>query len=131
LNAKELSDQQVWDIVARWQGLVLLRDMYLHPSIHRAYSKSPFLYMYLYGDLPVQFSDALREEQDLDVQEEFLKHSRISAAGDQDNILIGYYRDSSISERFYMALTGYWLICEAMRFAKICRYPLQTEENKI
>jgi hypothetical protein len=29
-----------------------------------------------------------------------------------------------------MALTGYWLICEAMRFARICRYPLQTQENQ-
>jgi len=30
-----------------------------------------------------------------------------------------------------MALTGYWLAWEAARFARICRYPLQSDENKV
>ena len=44
LTVEILHDQQVWDVVARWHGLVLLYKLYFHPGINWSYRKSISLY---------------------------------------------------------------------------------------
>lgn len=48
-----------------------------------------------------------------------------------DDVLTHQHQDALLFDRFYLVVTGFWLISEAMRFAKICRYPRQTDEDKV
>jgi len=130
LKADTLSDQQVWDIVARWQGLALLRDMYLCPSIHLSYCRSPSSYNSIYEIPRAQHEDPVPQEQEIDVQEEYLSRLNSNVADGQASFLAVHARDACTTERFYMALTGYWLAIEGVRYAQICRYPLQSVQNE-
>lgn len=38
LQATTVSDRQIWDVVALWQGVKPLQQLYLHPAIHSKYT---------------------------------------------------------------------------------------------
>jgi hypothetical protein len=119
-KADTLSDQQVWDIVARWQGLAVLRDIYQNPSVLGVFCRYPLIDEDSYcvsSDGPLQIRKIREDQPDVDIQEQ---HSTIPPQ-----------RQDEIFPRLYLATTRYWLLCEAMRLAKICTYPPQSEENKL
>ncbi|KAF9887296.1 hypothetical protein FE257_010291 [Aspergillus nanangensis] len=118
-QADSLSDGQIWDIVARWQGMKLLRDMYQHPSVSQSYCHSPAIECDETGFPPgryAEISDLVSQQSDT-----------LELYGDS-NTLSRCQKD--IFPQFYRALTGHWLLCEAMRLAKICTYPRSSEQNK-
>ena len=127
-SAVDLTDRHVWDIVARWQGLYLLFDLYSTPSLHTIYCGSALPYRY--SNEP----NALYEEElsyVVDVQHEHSRNAPSHGFHDisADDTASNHQR-SAIFERFYTALTGYWRCCAAMHLASISRYELQTEENR-
>jgi len=123
LTAKTLSDRQVWDVVARWHGLALLHELYFHPSINLAYREFIFPNTPSFEDRPLEGGDTLLEERILDLQEELSANPSLECPAPS--------LDASVKERFYMALTGYWLAIEGVRAAKVCQYPLQSTELEI
>ncbi|KAA8646331.1 uncharacterized protein ATNIH1004_007758 [Aspergillus tanneri] len=78
---------------------------------------------------PTRLQKLLQQQPDLDLREEFSKAGPAKAANSTESPSYSHKRDEAIYPQFYVALTTYWLICEAMRFAKICYYSRQTEEN--
>jgi hypothetical protein len=118
-HAESVSDQQIWDIVARWQGLRPLQHLYLNPAIRSEYT----------GSLCVTGSDNPPETGVLNI----LGLARDGKETRHTNNEISTTRAFSSAEtvRFYRALTGYWLANESRKLAEQCRYTLQSTQNKI
>ena len=72
--------------------------------------------------------DPWLEERKIDVQEEFLSNSTAEFLSSDAATLSCKL---STKQRFYLALTGFWLASEAAHFAKICRYPLRSTQVEI
>lgn len=117
LHAESVSDQQIWDIVARWQGLRPLQDLYLNPAIHSKYTAS----------LCVTGSSRPEEVEMLDI----LGLARDGKEIGYNNGGISTTKAFSPTEtgRFYKALTGYWLAIESHKFAQQCHYTHQSNQN--
>lgn len=118
-KADSLSDQHVWDIVSRWQGLAVFQDIYQSPTVLGSFCRYPLIDEvrdFPTVDGPSQIRKILDEQPKVDIQDQF--PSIPSQA--QDNIF----------PRLYLAITRHWLLCEAIRLAKICTYPRQSEENR-
>ena len=121
LRGHRLSDQNVWDIVARWQGLKTLFDLYRHPPTHQLYRQSQPCDLHDYEMPPAEIMQPrlFQELRSLPTNHECVSNPDTTTADRE-----------TIYPYFYKALIRYWLICEAMRLAKICYYQLQSEENK-
>jgi hypothetical protein len=118
-HAESVSDQQIWDIVARWQGLRPLQHLYLNPAIHSEYTAS----------LCVAGDDNPQETEVLNI----LGLARDGKETRHTNSELSTTRKFSTAEtgRFYRALTGYWLASKSRKLAEQCRYALQSTQNKI
>ncbi|KAF2181213.1 hypothetical protein K469DRAFT_638382, partial [Zopfia rhizophila CBS 207.26] len=118
LHAESVSDQQIWDIVARWQGLRPLQHFYLDPVIYSKYTESPCIT----GDNAPQEMDML----------DIWRLARNGKEIGHNNGVICTATAFSPSEtgRFYKALTGYWVASESLKLAQQCRYTLQSIENQ-
>ena len=116
-HASSLSDQQVWDVMARWQGLRLLQDLYLNPAIQSKYRDSPC----------ETGMDAPGHSKALDIlvlaqeeQESSHSHRTFAAAPTFSPDETG---------QFYKALTAYWAATEGLKLASHFRCPENTEEE--
>ncbi|KAI9837503.1 MAG: hypothetical protein M1819_007153 [Sarea resinae] len=112
-ECRNISDEHVWEIVCRWQGLRLIQDLYLHPIIQQAYSDSMFPY-----DVHT-LVDTLKLTEETPVPA--LKDCLISSKQRSFN--------SEQTGRFYAATTAHWLAIEALRLAHASTYHLSTERN--
>lgn len=115
LRAESLSEQQVWDIVARWQGLRPLQNLYLDPVISSKYTKS----------LCVTENNAPQKTEILDI----LGLARYGKENGHSNSEICVFSPSETG-RFYTVLTRYWVAIESLKLAQQCHYRLQSTENK-
>ena len=118
LHAESLSDQQVWDIVARWKGPRPLQDLYLNLAVHSKYTTS----------LCVMGSSNPEEMEMLNI----LGLARHGKEIRYNNGGISTTRAFSPTEtgRFYKALTACWVAIEIRKLALQCRYTLQSNQNK-
>lgn len=114
-----MSDGQIWDIVARWQGLRPLQHLYLDPVIHARFKDSAVVTGPDNDPLRVEMVDILK----LARNEKEIGHNSSEPCSK---------RTFSTSEtgRFYKALTGYWVATEGLKLAQHCRCILQSIEFK-
>ena len=118
LRAKTVSDQHVWDIVARWHGLRQLQHLYLIPAIRSKYVDS---------FCPTR--DTVPQEADpLDIAELTREEMYHSADSSGARKTAGF--SPWDSGRFYKALTAYWLATEILKLARNWRYDLQNTVNR-
>lgn len=115
LHASSVSDRQIWDIMARWQGLRSLQHLYIEPVINSKYIESPCIT----GD------DDPQESEMLDI----LRLASKKEISDEDGKATITAFSLSETGHFYKALTGYWVATESLRLAQECRYGLQSTEN--
>ncbi|PSN61082.1 hypothetical protein BS50DRAFT_593413 [Corynespora cassiicola Philippines] len=119
LHANSLSDRQVWDVVARWQGLKSLQHLYLDPKINRRYMESSCLT----GD------NEPPEMEAVDILQLFRNDKKHEDPSTEVPTTIVF--SPSEKGRFYKALTGYWLAIESRKFAELCCYPRLSIQNEI
>jgi hypothetical protein len=118
MRAKTVSDQHVWDIVARWHSLRPLQHLYLIPAIRSKYVDS---------FCPTR--DTVPQEADpLDIAE--LAREEMYRSADSSGTCKTASLSPGDSGRFYKALTAYWLATESLKLARNCRYDLQTTMNR-
>jgi hypothetical protein len=114
VEADTLSDQHVWDIVARWHGLVPLLDLYLDPTISAHFRNAP----------PGTFTSD--SDDDIPSTPPPPLSSPPSYPNDQTTPPPPIHPSPSTKSRFYLALISIWLPLEAARYAKIAHHPSQT-----
>lgn len=111
-----VSAQHVWDIVARWHGLAVIRQLYVNPLIQKSFRDAVSKHF----DYPgmCYLSDLFEDGEDRAVQDALDALPLSSKASVEDK---GAPQDAaSFNERFYVALTGCWLNHEADRLTSIC-----------
>ena len=112
-----ISAQHVWDIVARWQGLAVIRQLYLHPLIQKSFRKAVSEHFDHPGSCFL--GEPFEDGEDCAVQNGLDRVPLESWEGRSEDIVVTQDA-ASFNERFYVALTGCWLNHEAERLTSIC-----------
>jgi hypothetical protein len=111
MAADSLSEQQVWDVVVRWQGLRPLEHFYTAPNIRDAFARQT-------SDTGHHFT---------------LSSERLDIESLACEVFNGPRIDFNITdrERFYLALTRHWLAVESLKMAGACFCHHQSDQNRI
>jgi len=99
VRPEDLTDERVYTIICRWQGLRVLQDLYLDTTIGARYSDSTFPYV---GELDPAETTLLTEDS-----------VRISHVQNIAQDLPNKSFNARQTQRFYKALTSYWLAMES------------------
>ncbi|PKY00384.1 hypothetical protein P168DRAFT_293636 [Aspergillus campestris IBT 28561] len=117
---KYMSDQFVWDTVARWHGMkVLFFGLYCDESVHASYVNST--------PPRAQFKESNRYRDRLAAEDPLAPPAGVtitidSAAQEKQALWRAY-------ERFYQALTLHWAVIETLCLARAASYTSSTERN--
>ena len=122
-SGDNMTNDLLWDIVCRWQGLRLLQDLYLNPHIQSSYLQSQFPYEQRYYS--TGFVDTLASESQISASESPI----IPASATSPRLQTNYRFSARQTQRFYQALTAYWLLIESYALAEACNYDSQTSKN--
>lgn len=114
-----MTDEFVWWIACRWQGLRVLQDLYLHPSIHDFFCHSIF---------PSCDDDASEATCDLLAAEGSLPRPSVGTGNFLDHPVVSF--TSGQTQRLYQALTTLWFAVEALCLARVSVYPTASEQLK-
>ncbi|KAJ4356520.1 uncharacterized protein N0V89_004554 [Didymosphaeria variabile] len=106
-NATKITRVQVWDIVARWQGLRAFQHLYVDSKVNAKFSRGP-----------------PDNSEILNVVDLVEKGECAVRNIDETKIRLSF--SSAAIVRFYKALTNYWLATEARKLADQCAYTLQS-----
>ncbi len=95
----DLTEERIYAILCRWQGLRVLQDLYLDPMIHTKYLNSIFPYVEhdRSTDITLLMESAAR-----------ILHLQTSSVKNQPGISFSAQQ----TRRFYKALNSYWLAME-------------------
>ncbi|KAL1606535.1 hypothetical protein SLS60_003940 [Paraconiothyrium brasiliense] len=116
-NANTISEAQVWDIVARWQGLREFQHLYVNSNVNAKFSGSPLVSMWDSTEGNIEDSPEILNIVDL-------ARKGKSAVGNIDQTKFSLSFSAAATVRFYKALTNYWLATEAKKLAHQCSYTL-------
>ncbi|KAF3482085.1 uncharacterized protein GIQ15_04844 [Arthroderma uncinatum] len=112
-----LTDEFVWWIACRWQGLRILQDLYLNSSINASFCRS----VYTYNEHDTSCTHTC---------------NRLAAEGPLHKPNVGPLTLNTVTsfssrqtQRFYQALTAIWLPIEALVLARVSVYPTSDEQQ--
>lgn len=123
------TDDHVWEIVARWQGIKPLYDLYSLPSIQKRFREAdyevfePYDLMYHTEVLPRPYEEMVLEKA-ADMSAELREHCQPGGQIDREEGVGSY-------EHFYVALVAGWLNIEVRRVGLICYCKFQSEQNEL
>ena len=121
LDADTLTDQQVWDIAARWTGLRNFAKLYENPAVRKMHSKGNcWVYHNWYGSPMI-----LHPKTAVDLARVLLRcQGKLKGVHDWRPKCLDY-------ARFYSALTGLWLNLESAKLAKSYECDLVSRSNDL
>ena len=111
---EDLTDERIYAIICRWHGLRVLQELYLDATIGTQYYESTFPY---FRDHDPADTPLLTESSVI------ISHLQSFLAGDN----AGKSFDAQQTQRFYKALTCYWLALESCWL--LCRSVQDTWEE--
>ncbi|KJF61224.1 uncharacterized protein CIMG_13520 [Coccidioides immitis RS] len=117
-----LSDDFTWCIVCHWQGLQLLKDLYLNQSIHSVFCCLIFPYDDEHiSNKNTQYNicNTLAAEKPL---------AKLSIKTFQQSRTLFNFRQT---QQFYQVLTAHWFAVEALCLAQVSAYPTVSEQLKV
>ena len=115
VTGTDLSRDEIYAVVARWDAMKTLADLYCRPALHEEFLNGPLPYVppAVDGSIP----DSLNE-QDFHIDQYSLSFHQLEL---QD----AFYR------RFYQAATALWMLSEVIQLANIIQYSTVAEYNTV